>query len=57
MIDKKINEKEAEELKMNYNHYPDKRKEIMKNINFIVEDIFADVICKDIISTQQLNKN
>ena len=34
MVDKKIDEKEAEELKMFYNHYLDKRKEIMKKTSF-----------------------
>ena len=31
IVDKKINEKEAQELKKTYNHYPDKRKKIIKN--------------------------
>ena len=31
MIDKKINEKESEQLKQIYNHYVDKKSEIMKN--------------------------
>ena len=31
MVDQKIDEKAAEELKKVYNHYHDKRKEIMKN--------------------------
>ena len=31
MIDKKVDPIEAEELKNIYNHYLDKRKEIMKN--------------------------
>ena len=44
MVDKKINEKEAEELKKNYNHYIDKRSQIMKNTSFKVEDVFSDVI-------------
>ena len=34
MIDKKIDQKEAKELKKIYNHYLDKRKEIMKNTHF-----------------------
>ena len=46
MVDKKIDEKEAEELKI-YNHYIDKRKEIMTNTQFKVEDAFGDVISKD----------
>ena len=34
MIDKKIDEKEAQELKKIYNHYLDKRSGIMKNTQF-----------------------
>ena len=56
MIDKKINEKEADQLKQIYNHYIDKRSEIMKNTSFKVEDIFNDVINKDTISQEQINK-
>ena len=47
MIDKKSDEKEAMELKKNYDHYIDKRSEIMKNTQFKVEDVFGDVISKD----------
>ena len=36
MIDEKIDEKEAEELRKFYNHYIDKRKEIKKKTNFRV---------------------
>ena len=56
MIDKKIDEKESQELKKIYNHYIDKRKEIMDSTRFIVEDIFGDVISKDSISTEQITK-
>ena len=56
MIDKKINEKESEQLKQIYNHYIDKRSEIMKNTSFKVEDIFTDVISKDTISAEQITK-
>ena len=56
MIDKKIDEKEAEQLKQIYNHYVDKKSEIMKNTSFKVEDIFTDVISKDSISTEQITK-
>ena len=56
MIDKKIDQKEAEQLKQIYNHYVDKRSEIMKNTQFKVEDIFTDVISKDTISTEQITK-
>ena len=47
MVDKKIDEQDAQELKKIYNHYLDKRKEVMKNTSFKVEDIFGDVISKD----------
>ena len=56
MIDKKIDEKEALELKKIYNHYIDKRKEIMNSTKFKVEDIFGDVISKDTISTEKITK-
>ena len=56
MIDKKIGEKEAQEIKKIYNHYLDKRKEIMKNTSFKVEDVFGDIINKDTISQEQLTK-
>ena len=47
MIDKKIDKKEALELKKIYNHYLDKRKQFMDSTKFKVEDIFGDVISKD----------
>ena len=56
MIDRKINEKEADQLKQIYNHYIDKKSEIMKKTSFEVEDIFTDVISKDNISTEQITK-
>ena len=56
MIDKKINEKETDQLKHIYNHYIDKKSEIMRNTSFKVEDIFTDVISKDTISTEQITK-
>ena len=56
MFDKKIDEKEAEQLKQIYNQYVDKKYEIMKNTQFRVEDIFTDVISKDTISTEQITK-
>ena len=56
MVDKKIDEKEAQELKKIYNHYLDKRKEIMKNTQFKVEDVFGDVISKDKFSQEQIIK-
>ena len=56
MIDRKIDQKEAEELNKIYNHYIDKRKEIMKNTQFKVEDVFGDVISKDNFSQEQITK-
>ena len=56
MIDKKIDEKEAQELKKIYNHYIDKRKEIMDSTKFKVEDIFGDIISKGSISPEQKTK-
>ena len=56
MVDQKIDEREAQELKKIYNHYLDKRSEIMKNTQFNVEDVFGDVICKDNFSQEQITK-
>ena len=56
MIDKVINQNEADQLKQIYNHYVDKRSEIMKNTSFKVEDVFNDVINKDTISQEQIIK-
>ena len=56
MTDKKINEKEFEQSKQIYNHYIDKKSEIMKNTQFKVEDVFTDGISKDTISTEKNNK-
>ena len=57
MVDKKIDQKEAEESKKIYYHYIDKRKEIMKNTNFKLEDVFGDVISKDNFSQEQITKH
>ena len=56
MIDKVINQKEADQLKQIYNHYVDKKSEIMKNTQFKVGDIFNEVINKDTISQEQIVK-
>ena len=56
MVDKKIDQKEAEEFKKIYNHYLDKKKEIMKNTQFKFEDIFGELINKDNISPEQKTK-
>ena len=54
MIDEKIDEKEALDLKMIHNHYIDRRSEFMKITQFRVEDIFGDVLSKDIFSQKQI---
>ena len=56
MVDTKIDEKEALEVKTVYNHYIDKREEKMKITSFKVEDIFGDVISKDNFSQEQITK-
>ena len=56
MIDKKINEKESEQVKQSYNHNIDKKSEGMRNTSFKVEDVFGDVISKDSISPEQITK-
>ena len=56
LIDKKIDEKEALELKKIYNHYLDRRKEIMKKTQSKVEDVFGDAISKDNFSQEQITK-
>ena len=56
MIDKKIGEKELLELKEIYDHYLDKRKQLMKKTQFKVEDIFGDILFEDSISPEQITK-
>ena len=56
MINNKTDEKEGRELKKIYNHYIDKRSEIMKNTSLKVEDVFGDVISKDNFSQEQIIK-
>ena len=56
IVDKKIDEKEAQELKTIYEHHLEKRKEIMKNTQFKVEDVFGDVKSKDKFSQYQITK-
>ena len=43
-------------MKKIYNHYIDKRSEIMKNTSFKVEHVFGDVISKDNFSQEQITK-
>ena len=56
LIDKKIDEKETEELMKIYDHCLDKRSEIMKNTQFKVEDVIGDVMNKDSFSTEHITK-
>ena len=54
MIDKKIDEKEGEELKQIYNHYLEKKKDIMNSTKFSVEDVFGKTT--DNITGEQIQK-
>ena len=56
MVIEKIDEKEAQELKKIYNHYLDKRKDIMNGTKFKVEVIFSDVFSKDPFSEEKITK-
>ena len=58
MIDKKIDEKAAIELKTIYYHYLDKRSDIMKNTQFRV-NVFGDILilfCKRFSFVRANNK-
>ena len=54
LIDRNENQKENEELNKFYKHYLDERKEIMKNIEFGVEDFFGDIISTVSFSPEQI---
>ena len=56
MINKKIDEKEANELGEFYNLYLEKRKEIMKSTQIKFEDVFGDIICEKYYSPEQRTK-
>ena len=56
MVDKEIDQKEADELKKIYNHYLDTRKKIMKIASFKVEDVFGDVVSNVKFSEEQVTK-
>ena len=56
MVDKKIDEKETEELKKFYNDYLDKKIYFMKKTQFKVEDVFGDIISKGNFSQEQITK-
>ena len=56
MVGKKINEKEAQELKKIHTQYLDRRKEIMHTTKLKIEKIFGDVKSKDSLSPEQITK-
>ena len=53
MIDKKIDEKEAQEIQKTYNLYLDKPIKMLKNTRFKSEDVFGDVISIDCIPAKK----
>ncbi len=56
MMDKKIDEKEGEELKQIYNHHLEKKKNIMNNTRFSVEEVFGKMNVSDTINAEQIQK-
>ena len=56
MIDKKSDEKEAQELKKAYICYIDKRKYFIKKTQFKTEDVFGDPRSKDNYSQEKITK-
>ena len=56
MIDKELHDKQSLEFKKFFNHYLDKRKEIMKITHFKVEDVFGGIVSKDSISPEHRTK-
>ena len=55
-VDKTIDQKEAEQLKPNYDRFNDKRRKIMDSTKIKVENIISDAILKDSISPEQITK-
>ena len=56
MIDKKIDEKEAQDLKKTRNHYLDERTEIMKNTEYKAEDALGDILGENSIPRERIAK-
>ena len=56
IVDKKIVDKEAKELKKNYNQNSSKRTDIMKNTQLKVVDVFGDLLGKDNFSPEQITE-
>ena len=53
-VDKNLKQEEAVDLKIIYNHYLDKKYDIMKNTQFRVEDTFCDILGKKSFSPEQI---
>ena len=53
---KKIDDKEALELKKICNHYLDQRKGEIKKTHFKLEDVSGDILNKDFVSPEQNTK-
>ena len=56
VVDKKTDEENALELKKIYNHYLDKRKEIMNSTKFKFEGISGEIISIDYFSPEERTK-
>ena len=56
IVDKKIVDKEAKELKKNYNQISGKRTDIMNITQLKVEDVFDDLLGKDNFSPEQITE-
>ena len=54
LVDKNFDEKESEELKSSYIHYITKKKEVMENTKFTVDDIFGKLDLSENISREQI---
>ena len=56
MIDKKVDGKQGEKLRLIFNHYINKQDEIKKSTQFKVEEVFGNVIPKDTFLPEQTTK-
>ena len=54
MIDKKPDDKRAQRIRKMYNHYLDKRSDVMKNAHFKVQDVFGATSGKEDFSRKQI---
>ena len=53
IINERYNDKEALELKKNYNHFLDKQNDIMKNTQCRFDKVLGDILGNDSVSTDQ----